>query len=137
LIGNLFLPQGGGRGFADIGIGALQGFDEGWHCGLSGGADLPQCGGGRGANTGIGVLQAFDEGWHRGLSGGADLPQGEGGEDELARLLTVQETLTGLTDEDATPELPEKPVTQPGDLWLLSGLGGHRVLCGDDPRHDS
>jgi len=30
--------------------------------------------------------------------------------------------------EDAVPDLPENPVTKPGDLWLL---GPHRVLCAD------
>jgi DNA modification methylase len=34
----------------------------------------------------------------------------------------------GLTDEDAIPELPAKPVTRSGDLWIL---GEHRLLCGD------
>jgi DNA modification methylase len=34
----------------------------------------------------------------------------------------------GLTDPDEVPPLPEEPVTQPGDLWLL---GRHRLLCGD------
>jgi DNA modification methylase len=36
-----------------------------------------------------------------------------------------------LDDEEqanATPPLPEVPVSRPGDLWLL---GPHRVLCGD------
>src|SRR5438105_2356506 len=32
--------------------------------------------------------------------------------------------------EDVVPELPETPVTQTGDLWLL---GPHRVLCGTPP----
>src|SRR5271170_2485674 len=32
---------------------------------------------------------------------------------------------------DATPELPETPVSRAGDLWLL---GPHRVLCGDATR---
>ena len=36
--------------------------------------------------------------------------------------------LAGLTDEDDIPEIPDDPITQPGDLWLL---GNHRVLCGD------
>ena len=35
---------------------------------------------------------------------------------------------SGLTDPDSIPEIPEQPVTQPGDLWLL---GDHRVGCGD------
>lgn len=30
--------------------------------------------------------------------------------------------------EEATPEVPENPVTRPGDLWVL---GPHRLLCGD------
>jgi DNA modification methylase len=37
-------------------------------------------------------------------------------------------TNTGLTDENAVPEVPEAPVSIPGDVWLL---GPHRVLCGD------
>jgi len=39
-------------------------------------------------------------------------------QDELAKLLDgdIEE---GLTDPDDVPELPEDPVTQPGDLWLL------------------
>jgi DNA modification methylase len=35
---------------------------------------------------------------------------------------------SGLTDPDSVPEVPEQPVTQPGDIWLL---GDHRVGCGD------
>jgi len=41
------------------------------------------------------------------------------------------DNLLALNDEEeaiATPPLPETPVTQPGDIWLL---GPHRVLCGD------
>jgi DNA modification methylase len=30
--------------------------------------------------------------------------------------------------EDEVPEIPEEPVTKPGDLWIL---GNHRLLCGD------
>ena len=70
--------------------------------------------------------------------------------DEMALALELQEiqeadfdlSLTGfnpgeidgllaLDDEEranATPPLPETPVSRPGDLWLL---GPHRVLCGD------
>jgi len=48
--------------------------------------------------------------------------------EDLERLLNgdVQEN-QGLTDDDTAPEIQEKPISQPGDLWLL---GDHRVLCG-------
>jgi DNA modification methylase len=49
-------------------------------------------------------------------------------DEELARLLAAQDAVESLTDEDAVPELPEVPVSAPGDLWIL---GSHRVLCGD------
>jgi DNA modification methylase len=39
----------------------------------------------------------------------------------------------GLTDPDAIPEPPDKPVTKRGDLWLL---GKHRLLCGDSSDRD-
>jgi DNA modification methylase len=35
---------------------------------------------------------------------------------------------SGLTDPDSVPEVPDQPVTQRGDIWLL---GDHRVGCGD------
>jgi hypothetical protein len=34
----------------------------------------------------------------------------------------------GLTDPDSVPEVPEQPVSRPGDLWLM---GDHRVGCGN------
>ena len=43
--------------------------------------------------------------------------------DEWARDLVPVEV-----GEDEPPQVPEKPVTRPGDVWVL---GGHRVLCGD------
>ena len=46
--------------------------------------------------------------------------------DELADLLCRD--AVGGCDPDALPELPTKPITAPGDLWLL---GEHRLLCGD------
>jgi DNA modification methylase len=50
-------------------------------------------------------------------------------DEELAELLADDGVVTtGLTDEDAVPDVPERPVTVTGDLWLL---GDHRVLCGD------
>src|SRR5262249_33766979 len=41
------------------------------------------------------------------------------------------DSLLALEDDEranATPPLPESPVSRPGDLWLV---GPHRVLCGD------
>ena len=50
-------------------------------------------------------------------------------DEELAELLGDDGVVTtGLTDEDAVPEVPERHVTVAGDLWLL---GDHRVLSGD------
>src|ERR1700730_2461216 len=35
---------------------------------------------------------------------------------------------SGLTDPDSVPEIPDKPVTRPGDIWVLDD---HRIGCGD------
>lgn len=35
---------------------------------------------------------------------------------------------SGLTDPDNVPEIPDYPVTRPGDVWLLTA---HRIGCGD------
>jgi hypothetical protein len=49
--------------------------------------------------------------------------------DDLADLLAGEEPdAQGQTDDDAAPEAPETPVSQPGDVWVLRP---HRVLCGD------
>lgn len=49
--------------------------------------------------------------------------------DALADLLAGEETTTeGQTDENAVPEVPEAPVSRPGDVWVM---GKHRLLCGD------
>ena len=40
----------------------------------------------------------------------------------------------GLTEENAVPEVPENPVSKPGDLWIL---GGHKLLCGDATQPES
>lgn len=48
--------------------------------------------------------------------------------------LTPVEIEQGLTDEDATPEVPVDPVTKLGDVWLL---GKHRVMCGDSTSVDA
>ena len=57
-------------------------------------------------------------------------------EDDLNELLNVTELdpVDGNTDPDDVPEVPEDPITKPGDLWIL---GNHRLLCGDstNPQH--
>jgi DNA modification methylase len=48
---------------------------------------------------------------------------------EIDELLAAAEPeQAGLTEDDEVPEVPEQPVSKPGDLWLL---GNHRLLCGD------
>jgi len=54
------------------------------------------------------------------------------GDDEMASLLA--DKTEGLTDEDAVPDVPDDPVTKPGDVWLL---GDHRVMCGDSTSIDA
>ena len=49
--------------------------------------------------------------------------------DDLAALLAAEEPdHAGQTEDDAVPEVPEEPVSRPGDLWRL---GPHRLVCGD------
>ncbi len=40
----------------------------------------------------------------------------------------------GKTDPDEVPELPDDPVTKPGDVWLM---GTHRLMCGDSTSIDA
>lgn len=47
----------------------------------------------------------------------------------IAELLgDVEPDNTGQTDEDAVPDAPDAPVSQPGDVWIM---GQHRLVCGD------
>jgi DNA modification methylase len=70
-------------------------------------------------------LSEWDNEMLRQLSEEHDLtPWFEDGE-LLAEVLEPEE---GLTDADDVPEVPEDPITKPGDLWIL---GNHRLLCGD------
>ena len=43
----------------------------------------------------------------------------------------IEDVKEGLTEDDAIPELPEKPVTKKGELYIL---GEHRLLCGDSTK---
>ncbi|WP_212611515.1 site-specific DNA-methyltransferase [Shimia haliotis] len=50
--------------------------------------------------------------------------------EDLAEILpdALIDTTGGLTDPDDVPEVPEAPITRPGDVWVM---GKHRLLCGD------
>lgn len=58
-------------------------------------------------------------------------------DDDLERLLAgiADETEPDAEggDADSAPDIPEEPVSKPGDLWLL---GRHRLLCGDATNPD-
>jgi DNA modification methylase len=54
--------------------------------------------------------------------------------DELKNLLDPVKPTEGLTDEDAVPEVPEEPKTNPGDIYRL---GRHRLMCGDSTSIDA
>lgn len=58
---------------------------------------------------------------------GFDLALTGFGEDERDALKPEQVT-EGLTDEDAVPDVPDKPKTKLGDIYQL---GKHRLMCGD------
>lgn len=53
--------------------------------------------------------------------------------DELNALLDPVELTEGKTDEDEVPEVPEEPITKPGDIYRL---GRHRLMCGDSTSID-
>src|SRR5438067_8962843 len=48
--------------------------------------------------------------------------------DEIDEYLKHGERGSGLSDEDAVPEVPETPVSVPMDVWIMKP---HRLLCGD------
>lgn len=52
--------------------------------------------------------------------------------DELADLLA--DRTSGLTDPDDAPPCPVRPVSVPGDVWLL---GKHRLVCGSSTDADT
>jgi DNA modification methylase len=63
---------------------------------------------------------------------GFDLDLTGFGKDEIGALFPNE--TTGLTDEDAVPEVPAIPLTVEGDVWLL---GRHRLMCGDSTSIDA
>jgi DNA modification methylase len=56
-----------------------------------------------------------------------------GFDDDLLANMLKEET-EGLTDEDAVPDVPDEPITKPGDVWIL---GKHRLMCGDSTSIDA
>jgi site-specific DNA-methyltransferase (adenine-specific) len=46
--------------------------------------------------------------------------------EEISALVAIE--VTGLTDEDAVPDVPDEPITKLGDIYQL---GNHRLMCGD------
>ena len=52
--------------------------------------------------------------------------------DFLANILN--DPTEGLTDPDEVPEVPDDPITQEGDVWIL---GNHRIICGDSTSADT
>jgi len=55
-------------------------------------------------------------------------------DEELSDLLPeVEELAPEDADDEAVPEVPEEPISKPGDVWLL---GKHRLMCGDSTSLD-
>ena len=48
--------------------------------------------------------------------------------DQTSKLLAELTPNDGLTDPDDVPDVPDAPITQPGDLYVM---GNHRLICGD------
>ncbi len=59
---------------------------------------------------------------------------GWGQEDLDAMLAEVGDGGGAAEDADEVPEPPKVALTRPGDLWVLGGEGGHRLLCGDSTK---
>ncbi|WP_307734462.1 site-specific DNA-methyltransferase [Xanthomonas albilineans] len=75
---------------------------------------------------GIELSELQDAGFDLGLTGFSP-------EEWEALIAGDDATKDGLTDEDNVPDVPETPISQAGDVWLL---GDHRLLCGDATKAD-
>ena len=64
---------------------------------------------------------------------GMDLTELGWSTDEVAEIMAPAGT-TGLVDPDDVPAPPDAATTQPGELIILGGEGGHRLLCGDSSK---
>lgn len=51
-----------------------------------------------------------------------------GFDDDAIDGIMVDSTPEGLTDPDEVPDVPDEPVSKPGDVWVM---GNHRLMCGD------
>lgn len=51
-----------------------------------------------------------------------------GFDDDAIDGIMVDSTPEGLTDPDEVPDVPDEPVSKPGDVWVM---GSHRLMCGD------
>jgi len=67
-----------------------------------------------------------DDGFDLALTGFSD--------EELSDLMPEVEEVEPAGEEDAVPEVPEDPVTKPGDVWVM---GKHRLMCGDSTSGDA
>jgi DNA modification methylase len=54
--------------------------------------------------------------------------------DELHALLNPEQLNEGLTHEDDVPDLPKKPISKLGDIWVC---GPHKVMCGSSLEIDA
>ncbi|WP_230598667.1 ParB/Srx family N-terminal domain-containing protein, partial [Xanthomonas albilineans] len=78
------------------------------------------------ALLGIELSELQDAGFDLGLTGFSP-------EEWEALIAGDDATKDGLTDEDHVPDVPQTPISQAGDVWLL---GEHRLLCGDATKAD-
>ncbi|PPU88486.1 DNA methylase N-4, partial [Xanthomonas albilineans] len=78
------------------------------------------------ALLGIELSELQDAGFDLGLTGFSP-------EEWEALIAGDDVTKDGLTDEDNVPDVPQTPISQAGDVWLL---GDHRLLCGDATKAD-